>query len=108
MGSSGDDNSMPIQQNATPAPGLPVAGQGGGTGSPYDYGQYQNFLPDAQASGQNPMATGLRPDMFKFRGPGGGPNPQLQGQQGNTLREALSTLLAGRGGAGANPAVGGG
>jgi hypothetical protein len=56
---------------ATPIPDLPVAGKNSTIGDPYQYGKFQNFLPDIKAEGLNDNATGLRPDMFKYRGPGG-------------------------------------
>jgi hypothetical protein len=104
MGSSGggDDGAgmMALMGQGTPMPGLPIAGQGPGTNA-FEYGQFQNFLPEIQAEGENPMATGLRPDMFKYRSPGGvvaegsggGGGDEIQG-----LRDELAALKSGMGG----------
>jgi len=70
-GGGGDGGGMMgMMGGGVPMPGLPIAGQGGGV-DPTKYGKFQNFLPDILAEGENPMATGLRPDMFKYRSPGG-------------------------------------
>ena len=105
MGSSGGGDSgmglMALMNQGKPMPGLPIAGQGPGTNA-FEYGQFQNFLPDPVAEGENPMATGLRPDMFKYRSPGGvvaggagaggGGSDDIQG-----LRNELAALQAGLG-----------
>ena len=76
MGSSGDSggNPMALSQGATPQPGLPIAGAGKDSmaSDPFEYGKFQNFLPDPAPSGPNPMATGIRPDMLQYKSPGGG------------------------------------
>ena len=107
MSSSGGSYQGPIASSAGPAiPNLPVAGADSTIGDPFKYGRFQNFLPDIQAEGRNPSATGLRPDMFTYRGPDGssGPGPgmaaassggdaNLSGQiQG--LRDQLAQLQA--------------
>ena len=70
MTSSSDSYQGPISSPVGPAiPGLPVAGKDSTIGDPYEYGKFQNFLPDAKASGPNDMATGLRPEMFEYRKP---------------------------------------
>lgn len=73
MGSSGGGGGNPqaLMGNSTPMKGLPIAGEGGGVGDPREYGTFQSFLPDVQAEGPNPMATGLRPDMFQYKKPTG-------------------------------------
>ena len=111
MGSSGGGGGggagmMALMNQGKPMPGLPIAGAGASI-DPYEYGKFQNFLPDIKAEGQNDMATGLRPDMFKYRSPsgvveeGGGSGAagggdvagQIQG-----LRDELAKLTAGGGG----------
>ena len=107
MGSSGGGGDggmgmMALMGQGTPMPGLPIAGQGPGTDA-FKYGQFQNFLPDPVAEGENPMATGLRPDMFKYRSPGGvaaegagaGGSDEIQ-----ALRDELAALKAGGAGGG--------
>jgi len=76
MSSSGDDGGgyFPgMAGAASPMPGLPVAGANSVVGDPYKYGKFQQFLPDdlIHETGRNDNATGLRPDMFRYRGPGG-------------------------------------
>jgi len=106
MGSSSDSAPNPanLSMGATPTPGLPVAGQGGGTGSdPFSYGKYQSFLPDITGEGPNPMATGLKPEMFDYKSPGGAPPPVLGGGEApgapNPLRDMLAKMKVGGGGA---------
>ena len=88
MSSSGDDGGSGYFPGmfgaASPMPGLPVAGKDNVVGDPYQYGKFQNFLPDIKAEGRNDMATGLRPEMFNYTkpNPGGGVLP------GNTLSSA--------------------
>jgi hypothetical protein len=116
MTSSGDSGGNPaaLLTGGTPMPGLPIAGSNP-TGDPYKYGQFQNFLPDVQADGQNPSATGLRPDMFNYRKPGGdmtdaggaagGGSGDIAGQiQG--LRDQLAKMQMGGGGGGQPATVG--
>jgi hypothetical protein len=96
MGSSGggDSGYYPgMFGNAEPMPGLPVAGQGSGVNA-QEYGQFQSFLPEIQAEGQNPMATGLRPDMFKYRSPTGVVAESNTGNQIEELRGELAKLKA--------------
>jgi len=116
MSSSGDDGGSGYFPGmfgaASPMPGLPVAGKDNVVGDPYQYGKFQNFLPDIKAEGRNDSATGLRPDMFTYRGPngvtapgpGGGPAaPAAAGGGGDTagltsqiqgLRDQLAMLQA--------------
>ena len=86
MGSSGGGGGFnPLAFGAAnPMPGLPIAGANSTIGDPYEYGKFQNFLPDIKAEGRNDMATGLRPEMFNYTkpNPGGGVLP------GNTLSSA--------------------
>jgi len=105
---------------ASPMPGLPVAGADSTIGDPYEYGKFQNFLPDIKAEGINDMATGLRPHMFNYTKPnpgggvlpgnslaGGGGAPAAAASQGNpvaadpnqtqALRDQLAALTAGGG-----------
>jgi len=86
MGSSGGGGGYnPLAFGAaSPMPGLPIAGANSTIGDPYEYGKFQNFLPDIKAEGRNDMATGLRPEMFNYTkpNPGGGVLP------GNTLSSA--------------------
>jgi hypothetical protein len=117
MTSSGDSggNPMALLSGGTPMPGLPIAGSNP-TGDPYKYGQFQNFLPDVQADGQNPSATGLRPEMFDYKKPGGGTAGDTLGGGGGGgsgdiagqiqgLRDQLAKMQMG-GGGGGQPATG--
>jgi hypothetical protein len=110
MGSSGggDDGMgmMALMGQGTPMPGLPIAGQGAGV-DPTTYGKYQSFLPEPLAEGPNPMATGLRPDMLKFRSPGssadassgGGGDPNSpEGMQARFLSNLRNEVGGGGGG----------
>ena len=93
MGSSGGDSgagSMAMMMQGSPMPGLPVAGRDTAI-DPYNYGQFQNFLPEIQAEGQNPMATGLRPEMFEYRSPSGKVDPGV-GDQIQQLRDQLAAI----------------
>jgi hypothetical protein len=113
MGSSGGGGGNPalLMQGGIPAQGLPVAGSGGSTVDPTNYGKFQNFLPDADAAGNFPLATGLKSDMFKFRSPNGtsdsgtnaGSGGTGSGMDVNTLRNLLAQLQGGGGGGGAGP-----
>jgi hypothetical protein len=125
-GGSGSDiaSLIAMSQAAQPMQGLPIAGSNSATGDPYDYGKFQNFLPEIetptlnpsttdhpliQNAGKNPSATGLRPYMFDYKSPrgnvvqgppaapagGGASSADIQG-----LRNQLSQLLAGGGGGG--------
>lgn len=92
-------------------PGLPIAGKDSNIGSPYEYGKFQNFLPDIKATGQNDMATGLRPDMFTYRSPSGVVAEGGAGNQIQSLRDELAAALASGsigGGGGGGRGVGGG
>ena len=106
MSSSGDSGGNPsaLLQGGTPMPGLPIAGQGGGAVSdPFNYGQFQNFLPDATAEGQPPnLAKGLTPDMFKYRSPNG----QTDAGGGGADPRAMLAAVMGSGGAGGAGGVG--
>lgn len=97
MGSSGGGGGggagmMALMNQGRPMPGLPIAGSGANI-DPYDYGKFQNFLPDIKAEGQNDMATGLRPDMFTYRSPSGKVDPGM-GDQIQGLRDQLAALQA--------------
>ena len=94
MGSSGGSSDdlaglLMASREATPMPGLPVAGKDSTIGDPYAYGKFQNFLPVTQASGANPSATGLEPEMFQYTTPSGGTDPEVQ-----SLRNELAQLKA--------------
>jgi hypothetical protein len=95
MGSSGGGDSSGLSAliaqrgAATPMPGLPVAGKDSTIGDPHEYGTFQNFLPDIQAEGPNPSATGLRPEMFEYKKPQGVVDPEIQ-----SLRNELASLKA--------------
>lgn len=108
---------------ASPIPDLPVAGKDSTIGDPYDYGKFQNFLPDIetdtlnpsttdhpliQNSGVNPSATGLRPYMFDYKSPrsnvtqgpatgggGGGGGGGASSSDIQDLRNQLAQLQAG-------------
>lgn len=71
MGSSsgGGGGGYMMSQVGPPMPGLPVAGSPEATIDPQNYGKYQSFLPEPLADGQNPMATGLRPEMLQYLSP---------------------------------------
>lgn len=106
MGSSGGGgggNPNAMFMNVAPMKGLPVAGADSNIGSAYEYGKFQNFLPDIKADGPNDMATGLRPEMFEYRSPGGaqsggGPAPGGGNAAGQVqqLRDALAAIQAGQ------------
>jgi hypothetical protein len=98
MGSSGGDGGgyyPGMFGNATPQPGLPIAGQGAGV-NPQEYGKFQSFLPNEliHESGPNDMATGLRPDMFKFKSPSGVVQESNTSEDIGALRDALAALTA--------------
>ena len=96
MGSSGGGSSgagmMALMNQGKAMPGLPIAGAGASI-DPYEYGKFQNFLPEIKAEGQNDMATGLRPDMFTYRSPSGKVDPGM-GDQIQGLRDQLAALQA--------------
>ena len=105
-GGGGSGNPALLLQGGTPMPGLPVAGKDSNIGDPYNYGKFQNFLPDIPAEGRAPSATGLRPDMFKYRSPDGIIDPgsnsgDSSGSGGDvagqikSLRDDLAKLTAG-------------
>ena len=92
---------------ATPMPGLPIAGKDSAIGDPYEYGKFQNFLPDIKAEGRNDNATGLRPDMFIYKSPSGVVQQSSGDAQIQDLRNQLAALQAAQasqGGGGANMA----
>jgi hypothetical protein len=101
-GGGGGGNPMALMGQNTPMPGLPIAGKDSSIGDPYEYGKFQNFLPDIKAEGMNDMATGLRPDMFNYNKPGanGGTGADAGGGAGDQLRDALAAVVAGGGGGG--------
>jgi len=104
MGSSGGGGGgYMVSPVGPPMPGLPVAGADSTIGSPFEYGKFQNFLPDIKSEGPNDVATGLRPDMFTYRSPsgvvaqggGGGGNMAqnaAQGDVGNQIQELRNQL----------------
>jgi hypothetical protein len=92
-GGGGGGNPGLLTQNAAPMQGLPIAGKDSTIGSPYDYGKFQNFLPDIPAEGPAPSATGLKPDMFTYRSPSGKVDPS-QNDQIQELRNTLAQLQA--------------
>ena len=119
MGSSdggGGGGQYMMSQVGPPMPGLPIAGSPEANIDPTNYGKYQSFLPEPLAEGTNPMATGLRPDMLKFRTPkeiaAGGAGATAGGAAGGDsastggdvadqiqqLRTELAKLQAGGGG----------
>lgn len=85
---------------ATPQPGLPVAGSSSVIGDPYQYGKFQNFLPDIKGQGPNPMATGLKPEMFNYVKPNPtgalpqAPEPGASAAEVAALRDQLAALQA--------------
>jgi hypothetical protein len=99
--SGGGGNPGALYQNAAPMEGLPIAGKDSTIGSPFEYGQFQSFLPnlpsaEEQAGGMRaPSATGINSDMLKFKSPSGviAPNPGMD--QINSLRDELAKLKAG-------------
>jgi hypothetical protein len=113
MGSSGGGSSDPsaLYRTAAPMEGLPVAGKDSNIGSPYEYGEFQSFLPEIQADGKNPMATGLTPDMLQFKSPQGVTAPSSDTINIEGLRSQLANLTAKQsdpfGGMGGQPQFGG-
>jgi hypothetical protein len=109
--SGGGGNPAALYQNAAPMEGLPIAGKDSTIGSPFEYGQYQSFLPDLPSADQMkegmraPSATGINSDMMKFKSPSGviAPNPGADEIKG--LRDELAKLKAG--GAAGNNVLGG-
>ena len=97
MGSSGGGSSNPaaLYQNAAPMGGLPIVGKDSSpVANPYDYGKFQNFLPDIPSDGSAaPLAHGLTSDMFTYKSPGGQAQAGV-GDQINDLRTTLAKLQA--------------
>ena len=93
-GGGGSSDPSALMRTAAPMQGLPVAGKDSTIGSPYEYGQFQSFLPEIKAEGQNPMATGLRPDMFQFKSPAGVTAPSTDTLGIENLRTNLAALMA--------------
>jgi hypothetical protein len=93
-GGGGSSDPSALYRTAAPMEGLPVAGKDSTIGSPYEYGEFQNFLPDIQAEGQNPMATGLRPEMFQYKSPTGVTAPSSDTLGIDSLRADLAKLMA--------------
>jgi hypothetical protein len=119
MGSSGGGGSSDpsaLYKTAAPMGDLPIAGKDSTIGNPFEYGQFQSFLPEIKAEGQNDMATGLRPDMFKYRSPTGvaaenGAGGDSGSGGADAMRNVLAALTSGAAGGGAggdNPMMGGG
>ena len=75
MGSSkgGGGNPAMLASQAAPMPGLPIAGKDSTIGNPFEYGKFQNFLPDIPGEGEGPApsATGLTKEMFLYKSPSG-------------------------------------
>jgi len=101
MGSSSDDGggSYAGSGTATPMPNLPIAGKDAASvPDAYNYGKFQSFLPDVKASGVNPMATGLTPDMFTYKSPSGvaadNNSGSDAGNQISSLRDELASLTS--------------
>ena len=95
MGSSGGDSGGSGQMPpGVPMPGLPIAGQGADI-DPYNYGEFQNFLPDIKAEGQNPNATGLRPDMFAYKSPDGTPAADARAKRDELAKLAMAAAGGG-------------
>lgn len=98
MGSSkgGGGNPAALSMAAAPMPGLPIAGKDSTIGNPFEYGKFQNFLPDIPAAGEGPApsATGLTKEMFLYRSPSGvveksaGPGAD----EISSLRDALAKM----------------
>ena len=107
-GGGGGGNPAALYMNSKPMEGLPIAGKDSTIGSPFEYGKFQNFLPDVKAEGPNDMATGLRPEMFKYRSPSGVVAESDTGNQIGQLRDALAKLQAGQGSNQFGAAQGGG
>ena len=91
MGGGSDDGGYnpAMFQQASPIPGVPVAGSGkssagGDSSDPYNYGKYQSFLPGPGGG----SAYGLTDDMFKYRTPNEILNP------GSTPAETPATPAA--------------
>jgi len=105
-GGGGGGNPALLMQNAAPMQGLPVAGKDSTIGSPYEYGKFQNFLPDIPAEGPAPSATGLRPDMFQYRSPSGVVAQSDVGNQIQQLRDALAKLQSQGSGGGSSLSTG--
>jgi len=99
-GGGGGGNPAALYQNAAPMGGLPIAGAESTIGSPYEYGQFQSFLPDVPTAEQHsqgqraPSATGLNSDMFQYRSPTGVVAESGVGNQISDLRGALAKLTA--------------
>jgi hypothetical protein len=96
MGSDGGGGGNPqaLYANAAPMQGLPIVGKdSSAVGNPYDYGKFQNFLPDAGSDGKYPVARGLTPDMFTYKSPSGAVAPGV-GDQISDLRTQLAKLSA--------------
>lgn len=91
-GGGGGGNPQALYQNAAPMGGLPIVGKdSSAVGNPYDYGKFQNFLPDAGSDGKYPVARGLSPDMFTYKSPSGTVAPGV-GDQISDLRSQLAKL----------------
>lgn len=105
MGSDGGGGGDPsaLMRQASPMPNIPIAGGEGTVTNPFDYGKFQNFLPDVPSAEdfakgvRAPSATGLNKEMFDYKSPSGG-----------SLRDQLAAAVAGgAGGAGGVGGVGG-
>ena len=93
-GGGGGGNPAALFMAANPMEGLPIAGKDDAVKNPFEYGQFQSFLPDAKAEGPNDMASGLRPDMFKYKSPTGVVAPSGDDSQIKDLRGELAKLKA--------------
>lgn len=99
-GGGGGGNPAALSQQSAPMAGLPIAGGAGGDIDPFDYGFFQNFLPNIPAEGKGPApsATGLTAEMFKYLSPSGNSPDAMKNQlaaavaggtQGGGLRDQL-------------------
>jgi len=96
-GGGGGGNPAALYQNAAPMEGLPISGKESTIGSPWEYGEFQNFLPDIPEAGKGPApsATGLTSEMFKYKSPTGVVAQSETGNQINDLKNELAKLKAG-------------
>lgn len=101
MGSGGGGGGPTPPPVAQPISGVPIAGSGSTSIDPYNYGQYQSFLPDIPKEGSAPSAMGLTSDMFRYAAP----NDILNPATGTAAQPSVadSAPSAGGGGGSSNP-----
>jgi hypothetical protein len=110
-GGGGGGDPSKLAMGGTPMPGIPIAGQGADV-NPFEYGAFQNFLPDmptADAFGKGeraPSAMGLNQDMFKYKNPMGELAPGSSGGGNDNLRNEFARMMQTMGGG--NGSFGGG